>query len=565
MRAASIPARAASAASLQSARLLAVAGDGRLVEQVSRGNDAAFEVLFERHGPAILAFCRHMLGSPEEAEDAVQHTFAAAYRDLHRGGEREIALKPWLFTIARNRCLSLLRARREVPADAGALESGEPASAELAERVEERAELRRLVADVRELPDEQRAALLLTELGDLSHMEVADVLDCEVSRVKGLVHRARSTLIARRDARETPCHSIREQLANLRGGSLRRTELRLHLRECPGCRAYRDKVKQQRRMLAAALPVAPALGLKSSVFAAIGIGAGSAGGLTAAGSLGGATVAKVAVAGVLAGGGMVAGDAIVDSERQVAVPPAPSHAAGGNGAPAADRDGSAPAGAGADVGAGRPTSAGGGPTSATAAPASAVGRAVPGAERMSGGEGRAPARPARQRGRGPIDAPPANTSVTRGPPDNAPKSEPGTNAEPRGLAKGHTKPAPGSRGDNAKQAKGHTKAAPGSRGRGNAKQANGGPPAKEPKLNGGPKTKAKAPSGSTPNGGPKPNSGTKLNSGTDADNTLNPNGGPDPPAGPKPKAETAPPAGTKAKPVTGPPAKTKPDPPGQTP
>ncbi len=176
---------------------------------------------------------------------------------------------------------------------------------------------------MRELPDEPRAALLLMELGGLSQAEVAGVLGCEVSRVKGLVFRARSALIARRDARETPCESIREQLANLRGGSLRRSELRLHLRECPGCRDYREQVRQQRRMLAVALPVAPTLGLKSSVLAAIGIGGGSAGGLSAAaGGLGGATVAKVAVAGVLASGGVVAGTAVVESERPARRPAA---------------------------------------------------------------------------------------------------------------------------------------------------------------------------------------------------------------------------------------------------
>src|SRR5918992_5534115 len=138
MRAASIPARAP-AAPLRSRRLLAFAGDARLVEQVRRGNEAAFEVIFERHAPAILAFCSHMLGSREEAEDVVQHTFTAAYRDLQRGGDREIALNAWLFAIARNRCLSVLRARREVPTAVDALESGSPPGAGLAEQVEGRA------------------------------------------------------------------------------------------------------------------------------------------------------------------------------------------------------------------------------------------------------------------------------------------------------------------------------------------------------------------------------------------------------------------------------------------
>src|ERR687891_35070 len=273
MRAVPVPARAP-ARPLQSRRLLALAGDERLVDQVRRGNEAAFEVIFERHGPAILAFCRHMLGSREEAEDAVQHTFAAAFRDLERSGERELALKPWLFTIARNRCISVLRTRREQPV----AEPEAMATAGLAEQVEQRAELRRLLADVGDLPEDQRAALLLAELGDLSHAEVGTVLGCEAGRVKALVFRARSGLIARREARETPCEEIREQLANLRGGALRRTQLRLHLRDCPGCRAYRDEVRLQRRMLAAALPVVPTLGLKSSVLAAVGPGGGGAGG-----------------------------------------------------------------------------------------------------------------------------------------------------------------------------------------------------------------------------------------------------------------------------------------------
>ena len=135
----------------QSRRLLRLASDERLAQQIQRGSEAAFEVAFERHSPAILGFCRHMLRSPEEAEDVVQHTFAAAYSDLQRSGEREIALKAWLFTIARNRCLSLLRARRE-QAD----EEPELVTRGLAEQVEQRAELRQLLADLRELPDEQR-------------------------------------------------------------------------------------------------------------------------------------------------------------------------------------------------------------------------------------------------------------------------------------------------------------------------------------------------------------------------------------------------------------------------
>ena len=321
MDAASVGARSIARPIVRSRRLLSLVADERLVEQIRRGNQAAFEVVFERYAPGLLAFCRHMVSSREEAEDAVQLTFAAAHSDLLRRSDRVVALKPWLFTIARNRCLSILRARREPPAELGDL----PTSG-LGELVEERAELRQLLADVRELPDEQRAALLLAEVSDMSHAQVAAVLGCEVARVKALVFRARGALMDRRRARETPCVEIQEQLANLSGGSLRRTPLRLHLRECAACRSYREEVRNQRKMLAAALPVVPSLGLKSSVLAAIGIGSGSAGGGLAvglssvAGAFGGGALVKVAVVGVLAGGTAIAVPGALESRPEAHAP-----------------------------------------------------------------------------------------------------------------------------------------------------------------------------------------------------------------------------------------------------
>jgi RNA polymerase sigma factor (sigma-70 family) len=320
---ASLPAGAQRAGRpLRSKRLLALAGDERLVSQLRRGNELAFEVIFERHSGGILSFCRHMLGSPEEAEDVVQHTFAAAYHDLVEG-EREIRLKAWLYTIARNRCLSVLRARRERPS-----EQAEVATAGLHDEVERRVELRELLVDLRELPEEQRAALVLTELGDLSHAEVAGVLGVEVPKVKALVFRARSGLMERRQARETPCVEIREQLSVLRGGALRRSELRHHLRHCRACREYREEVRRQRAMMAAVLPVTPTVALKSNVLSALGLG-GSAAGMGISAPVGGAALAKLAVAALAVGGGAVAGkEALVagtaeQSPRPLVAPASP--------------------------------------------------------------------------------------------------------------------------------------------------------------------------------------------------------------------------------------------------
>ncbi len=297
-------------------RLLALRGDEHLVERLRRGDETAFEVIYERHVHGLLSFCRHMLGSREEAEDAVQQAFTAAHRDLLRD-DREIRLKAWLYTIARNRCLSMLRARREQPE-----ERIEASTEGLADQVEQRADLRELLADLHDLPEDQRAALVLSEMRDLSHAEVAEVLGCRVANVKGLVFRARSGLSERREAREAACESIRQELATAQGGTLRRGRLRHHLRACTGCSGYLEEVRRQRQMIAMILPVAPSLGLKSGVLAAVGIGGGAAGGGGAAAGGGllaallpgsGATVAKVAVVGALvAGGGGVAGQVALD-------------------------------------------------------------------------------------------------------------------------------------------------------------------------------------------------------------------------------------------------------------
>ena len=273
-------------------RLRRIASDDRLVDLVRAGDDGAFEVLFERYERPILSFCRHMLGSREEAEDAAQQAFLSAYNGIH-ASERHIQLRPWLYTIARNHCLSQLRARREQ----ASLEDVEPSVEGLAAEVQRRADLRDMLNDLARLPEDQRAALVLAELGDLSHEEIADVVGCPKGKVKALVFQARSSLATSRQARDTSCQEIREQLATLTGGSLRRTTLRRHLRECPGCRAFRDEVKQQRAAMAVLLPVLPTAGLKAGVLS--GIGASKLSTAVAAGGAAGGT------AGITAGGGLV--------------------------------------------------------------------------------------------------------------------------------------------------------------------------------------------------------------------------------------------------------------------
>src|SRR4051812_8888780 len=127
------------------ARLLGTAGDERLVALVRAGSEPAFEAIFDRYHRPILSFCRHLAGNRQEAEDAVQATFLAAYRSLLRS-DRPIALRPWLYTIARNQCVNAMRAQRDRPvADPeGLLEVADG----LADQVQSREDLRELLVDL---------------------------------------------------------------------------------------------------------------------------------------------------------------------------------------------------------------------------------------------------------------------------------------------------------------------------------------------------------------------------------------------------------------------------------
>jgi RNA polymerase sigma factor (sigma-70 family) len=297
-------------------RLLAAVSDERLVEHVRKGEQAAFEVLYDRYSGGILGFCRHMLGNVADAEDAVQHTFIAAHVDIERHDRRDLHVKAWLYRIARNRCLSMLRARREHATG----DADDVVTDNLVHDVEQREDLRTLLADVTKLPDDQREALVLAEVGDLSHNDISQILGCEASKVKSLVFQARTALIDRRIARETPCEEIREQLATLRGGALRRSQLRHHLEVCPGCSEYRQEVRRQRAMLGLALPVVPSAALKAKIFGGLGLGGGTAaagGGAALTAASGGFSLAapsglaKLGIVAVLAAGG--AGSATVAS------------------------------------------------------------------------------------------------------------------------------------------------------------------------------------------------------------------------------------------------------------
>jgi RNA polymerase sigma-70 factor (ECF subfamily) len=200
------------------------------VEASQRSVTTGFAAL-EEHRSELTGFCYRMLGSPFDAEDAVQDTLLRAWRGLDRF-EGRAALRSWLYRIATNVCLDMLRGRerRARPMDLGpalapelanlglrpestwvepipggaAGTGGDPADAAV------RRETIRLafVAALQHLPPRQRAAVILFDVLGWTASEVAELLESSVASVNSALQRARATLTARAGGSPGPRESL---------------------------------------------------------------------------------------------------------------------------------------------------------------------------------------------------------------------------------------------------------------------------------------------------------------------------------------------------------------------
>jgi len=276
--------------------LLKLQGDEKLIAMARAGNPGAFETIVDRYQGRLLGFCRQMLGSTEDAEDVLQEVFVNAYRAM-LADEREINLRPWLYRIARNRCLNQLRKPK---ADAQETMDMVPEvdAASTAERVHNREEFRQLLSDVNKLPETQRAALLLREMDALSYEEIAAAMETTVPSVKSLLVRARISLAEASQARLLTCGEVRIELSEAAEG-LRKASapVRRHVRECEECADFRSQVRSNEKALAALFPVGPLIAFKGFVLSKLGLGGagGTGAGATGAGT---ATAGAGAVSGV---------------------------------------------------------------------------------------------------------------------------------------------------------------------------------------------------------------------------------------------------------------------------
>src|SRR4051794_26372879 len=136
--------------------LLRLQGDEKLVVLIREHHDRAFEVLFDRYQSRLLAFCRGILGSSEDAEDVLQEVFVNAHAAM-LADSRPINVRPWLYRIARNRCLNHLR--KPVADGHDSMDTHPDNGGSTVERVQRREELRAVFADVAGVPEAQRAGV----------------------------------------------------------------------------------------------------------------------------------------------------------------------------------------------------------------------------------------------------------------------------------------------------------------------------------------------------------------------------------------------------------------------
>jgi RNA polymerase sigma factor (sigma-70 family) len=287
--------------------LLKLQGDDHLIAMARAGNPGAFEAIVDRYQGRLLGFCRQMLGSTEDAEDVLQEVFVNAYRAM-LADEREINLRPWLYRIARNRCLNHLR---KPTADAQESMDMVPTveAASTAEKVHNREEFRQLLTDVGKLPETQRSALLLREMDAMSYEEIAQAMETSVPSVKSLLVRARISLAEASQARQLTCGEVRIDLAEAAEG-LRKLSgpVRRHVRDCEECHDFRSQLRSNDKVLAALVPVAPLIALKGFIASKLGLGGAGTGGAataTGAGATGAGAVGSVGAA--LSSGGAASG------------------------------------------------------------------------------------------------------------------------------------------------------------------------------------------------------------------------------------------------------------------
>src|SRR3954471_9219129 len=246
------------------------------------GDTAAFAEVYRRHHQALYRYCRSIVHHDEDAHDALQSTFEKAMVALSHE-QRDFELRPWLFRIAHNEAISILRRRRPAePLDA----ARDVGLDTLARDIGDRQRLAQLREDLADLSERQRQALVLRELSGLGHEEIAAVLECSSGAVKQTIFEARTALNEYAEGRAMTCEAVQQLLSDGDRRVLRGRRVRAHLRDCRCCRGFRDALSNRPRDLAVLAPPLP-LGASAAPLGQL-LGGAQAAGVATGSATGGA-------------------------------------------------------------------------------------------------------------------------------------------------------------------------------------------------------------------------------------------------------------------------------------
>ena len=285
-------------------------GDEQLAGRAARGDVAAFTTLYERYYGPLFGYTRSILLDSEDARDATQNALESALRAMP-GRDSSRPLRPWLYKIAHNEAITIVRRRRPQSELVEGLEPTVPGPEVTAEQ---RGRLDQLVDDLRTLPERQRGALVMRELNGLSYDEIGLALGLSNEAARRAVFDARTALHDAVDGRAAACASVRHSISDGDRRSLRARGIRAHLRSCDDCASFQRSIVARRADLHAFAPWASGV----AIFGALGGGVGGSallaggGASTAAGagsiSWGGVPLALkgLAVAAAIAGTGTAA-------------------------------------------------------------------------------------------------------------------------------------------------------------------------------------------------------------------------------------------------------------------
>ena len=174
--------------------------DEELITKFYQADEEALAMLFKRHKEGLFNFALRLTANRADAEDAVSHSFMMLCEKKYQPKEGA-SFKTWLYTVARNMCLSKLRTRNKFFSlwsskdDEESVPMDIPDTRHIPRDQLNQQEIMAIIKKaVHRLPPEQKEALMLREYHDFSYDEIAQVLDCSLEKVKVLIFRARNQL-----------------------------------------------------------------------------------------------------------------------------------------------------------------------------------------------------------------------------------------------------------------------------------------------------------------------------------------------------------------------------------